>query len=861
MKKLLTLIAILTQVFLYSQFTDNNQAVQDSLAENSLSNKNEDSNQSSNDINDTSFILKEIKITGTDKYSKNQIMRYTGLYEGDPIEIPSMQINTAVKKLWDSKLFSDVEIYLTKIEGKNVYLRINLKALPDLGTVKFVGISKSKGEKLIKENGLKSKSKITDDLRTKLHNNIRTQYANKGFPDAHAIIKEQINPVDSTLVNWNITIDKGPRVKVRSIKISGTKELNASKVRARSFKNTKQKRVYRFWKKSKYIPEKYQEDLTKVVETFQSYGFRDAKIVSDTVIRTDKNNFNISVNVSEGKRYYLGNITFSGNSVYSSEILSKIIGYKKGEPYDAVGLNKKISGSEKNDDIATLYYNNGYVFSSVIPIEKAVRNDTIDVEVKIKEGEQAYWDKVTFSGNTRTHDHVIQRSLRTYPGQLFSKEDIQRTMMELAQMGYFEAQALRPDITPNAETKTVDVNYKLEEKGSNSQVELQGGYGGNRFIGTIGLTFGNFSFNDFFKKKAWKPIPMGDGQSVSLRAQAGSNYQNYSISFTEPWITGKKPTSLTASIYGTFLNYNDYYAVGKNRLYIYGAQVGLTTRLNWPDNYFRLSYGINYQLYSFKNYPFNIANQNSESGYTEWNNGESNNFSFYVTLGRYSAGLDPIFPTMGSEFEVSLKFTPPYSAFNNDDYRKKTDNEKYKWLEYYKIKMKAYWYQELVGKFVLKAGGEFGFLNDYNSNIGIPPFERFYLGGTGLYGNRFDGREIIPLRGYKDATSFGGRSGEDITPLGGGTSYARFMMELRYPVLMGGATKIYALTFVEGGNTWNNNKSFDPFQLKRSAGFGIRIFMPQFGMLGFDFAKGFDNTINSSNPNGWETHFIFGQQF
>ncbi|MDR1876745.1 MAG: BamA/TamA family outer membrane protein, partial [Flavobacteriaceae bacterium] len=768
--------------------------------------------------------------------------------------------NTAVKKLWDSKLFSDVEIFLTQIIDRDAYIRINLKALPDLGTVKFEGISKSKGEKLIKENGLKTKTKITDDLRTKLQNTIRNQYTEKGFPDAGAIIKEEKNPSDSSLINWNISIDKGPRVKVRTIKIVGTKVLKPSKVRARSFKNTKQKRFYRFWKKSKFVADKYEEDLNKVVETFQSYGFRDAKVISDTVIRRNEKNFDIRLEVSEGKRYYLGDITFSGNSAYSSEVLSKVIGYKKGEPYDAVGINKKISGSDKNDDIATLYYNNGYVFANIVPIEKSVRNDTIDIEIKVREGEQAYWDKVTFSGNNKTHDHVIQRSLRTLPGELFSKEDIQRTMMELAQMGYFEAQTLRPDIVPNMETRTVDVDYKLEEKGTNSQIELQGGYGGNRFIGTLGLTFGNFSFNDFFKKKAWKPIPTGDGQSISLRAQAGSNYQNYSVSFTEPWITGKRPTSMTVSLYSTILNYNDYYAEGKNRLNIYGAQAGLTTRLNWPDDYFRLSYGINYQLYSFRNYPFNIADDNS-TGYTTWSNGESNNFSLYATLGRYSAGLDPIFPTIGSEFEVSLKLTPPYSAFNKDaDYENKTDSEKYKWLEYYKIKVRAYWYKELAGKFVLKAGGEFGFLSTYSSRVGVPPFERFYLGGTGLYGNRFDGREIIPLRGYKDATSFGGVSGEDITPLGGGTSYARFIMELRYPVLLGGATKIYALAFAEGGNTWHNNKSFNPFELKRSVGVGVRIFMPQFGMLGFDFAKGFDPTINSGSPNGWETHFIFGQQ-
>ncbi|MDR3273387.1 MAG: outer membrane protein assembly factor BamA [Flavobacteriaceae bacterium] len=855
MKKLLTILLLLSvQIFINAQI-DSTEIV--SVA---------DSTSISQEPSDNSFNIKEIKITGTSKYSRAQIMRYTGLYEGESLEIPGMQINTAVKKLWESKLFADVEIFLTQVIGRDAYLRINLKPLPDLGTVKFGGMSKSKSEKLIKENKLKVKTKITDDLKSKLQNSINEQYTSKGFPDAKVIIKEYPNPKDSTQINWDVTLDKGPRVKVRSINITGTQELSPSKVRSRSFKNTKVKRFYRFWKKSKYVPVKYQEDLNKVVETYQSYGFRDAKVVSEEVKRTNEHNYDIDVNVSEGKRYYLGDITFTGNSAFTTEQLSRVIGYRKGEPYDAVGINSKITGGSdgKNDDISSAYYNNGYVWAQAVPIEKAVRGDTIDLEVRIREGEQASWDRVTFSGNTRTHDHVIERSLYTKPGNLFSKADLQRTMMELAQLGYFEPTAIKPDIIPNPETKTVDVNYGLEEKGS-SQIQLQGGYGGGRFIGTVGLTFGNFSFRDFLKKDAWKPVPLGDGQSISLQAQAGSYYQNYSISFTEPWITGKRPTSLSVSFYTTLLHYNNYYATGNNNLDIYGIQVGLSTRLNWPDDYFRLAYGINYQLYSFKDYPFNIASDNIDpttgASYTTWNNGRSNNFSFYTTLGRYSAGLDPIFPTQGSEVELSLKFTPPYSLLNNRDYKNESENERFKWLEYYKVKFKAYWYQELIGKLVLKAGGEFGFLSAYDKNVGAPPFERFYIGGTGLYGNRFDGREIIPLRGYKDSSSFGNVSGEDITPLGGGSSYARLMLELRYPIIMGAGTKIYGLAFIEGGNAWNNNKSFDPFGLKRSAGTGIRVFMPQFGMLGFDFGYGFDPAINTGKPNGWETHFILGQQF
>lgn len=840
MKKIIAIFAVLVQLNVYAQITENNS-----------NNSNNQIQQNKDTIlPEGTFKLKRILITGVNRYSKQQIMRYIGLYEGDVVEIPGLQMNSVVKRLWESKLFGDVEIFLTKVEGQDAYIRINLKGLPDLGDVKIDGYGKSKTEKFVKDNDLKSKTKITENLRSKVQNSIKSKFIEKGFPDAQAIIQELPNRKDSTMTDWHIKIVKGPRVKVGKITVEGAKELKQGKVIARAFKNTKQKRFWRFWKKSKFIKDKYDEDLQKVIEIYQSYGFRDIKINDEKVSR-EGNNYNINLNITEGKKYYLGNINFVGNSAFSTETLNKILGYKKGDTYDVVGINKKVSGSDKDDDISTAYYDNGYVFSSIIPVEKAVRNDTIDYEIRIKEGEQATYNRVTFQGNTVTHDRVIARSLRTRPGDLFSKSEIKRTLMELAQMGYFEPNAIKPDPVPDPETRTVNLDWKLEEKGS-SQVELQGGYGGGRFIGTLGLTFGNFAFNDFFKKGAWRPVPRGDGQSISLRAQAGSNYQNYSVSFTEPWIGGKRPTSLSVSFYNTMLRYN--LASGPSRLNIFGAQVGITKMLNWPDSYFRFSHGINYQLYDFKNYPFNFGN-------VTLNDGKSNNINYYLTIGRYSAGLDPIFPDNGSDIELSAKFTPPYSLFNGRNYETISTNKKYEILEYYKIKFKAYWYQKLVDKFVLKMGGEFGFLGSYNSKVGMPPFERFYMGGTGLYSNRFDGREIVPLRGYKDATSYGGVTGEDITPYGGGTSYSKFMLELRYPFMMSGQTKIFGLAFAEGGNTWDQNKFFNPFDLKRSVGVGIRIFMPQFGMLGFDFANGLDSALNTGGSNGWETHFILGQQF
>jgi len=662
-------------------------------------------------------------------------------------------------------------------------------------------------------------------------------------------IKETPNPKDPNLVDWEVEIKKQNKVKINSINIENNTEFSDWKIK-KLIKNTKKKFTGRFWKKSKFIQEKYKEDLEKVIDEYRSEGFRDAIITSEKVTTEPDGNLKIDINLNEGKRYYVGNINFNGNSAYPTELLQKIVGYKKGDPYDAVGFNKKVSGSEKDDDIYTLYTNNGYLFSNVTPIEKSVKNDTVNLEVRIVEGEKATWDKVTFSGNTITHDHVIQRMLGTKPGDLFSKEQIKSTYFQLAGLGYFEPQQIDQNVEPNPTNNTANIHWGVVEKGS-SQVELQGGYGGGRFIGTLGLTFNNFSLRNLMNGKWNGIVPQGDGQQISLRAQAGSNYQSYSLSFVEPWISGKRPTALSVSFYYTLLN-STYNGASAN-LNIIGASVGLNKNLTIPDNYFKFSNGLAYQLYKFNNYPFNF-------GTISLNDGQSNNFNYFASFGRYSNGPDPIFPTEGSEFEIAAKFTPPYSLFNNKDYTSLSIAEQYKWLEFYKIKTKAYWYKELIGKLVFKMGGEFGYLGTYNTKVGLPPFERFYVGGTGLNGNRFDGREIVPLRGYQDASSTGGTS-TDITPTGGGTIYNKYVMELRYPITLSQTAKIYGLSFFEAGNTWNDTKEFKPFELKRSAGVGIRIFMPAFGLLGFDFAYGFDKVLNGSQPSGWQTHFIIGQQF
>jgi len=803
----------------------------------------------------SSYILKDIVVDGVKKYTPAQILRFTGLSKGEVVDIPGQKISSAVKKLWETESFSEVEVYVEDVEGQSVVLKFYLQDLMELGEVKFVGkgVGKSKNEKLIKDNNLKPGTKITNDLISSLKNKIPQEYVKKGFADAKITIQDKINANDPNLVDWTIEVAKGKKVKIAKIEFEGNDQVSDAKLRKKGFKETKQKRfgIKGILKPSKFIKDKYEEDKINLISYYNSLGFRDARIVSDSVWRNDKG-FNINVKLNEGKKYYIGDVNFIGNTSYSTEVLQKLLGYRKGEIYDAVGFNKKVGedgGKEDDTDIKSLYLNNGYLFSSVIPVEKAVRGDSIDIEIRIKEGEKATWNRVTWSGNTTTHDHVILRSLRTKPGNLFSKLDIKRTYFDLAGMQFFDPQQIGQDIQPNQQDNTVDVHWTLVEKGS-SQVQLQAGYGGNSFIGTLGLTFNNFSLRNFLKLKDFKPVPQGDGQMLSVQAQAGQYFKNYSLSFTEPWLFGNRPTALSVSLNQSMVNYKDYTG-SSQKLNIFSASAGLNRLLNWPDNYFSLYTGISFQSYNFKNYPFQF-------GSTTVSNGNANNFSFNVGLSRNSAGYDPIFPTTGSNIEATIKFTPPYSLFQNKDYTSMTPQEKYRWMEFYKIKFKADAYNEVIGKLVLRSTAEMGFLDGYNKDLGAPPFERFYVGGTGLFGGRFDGRELVPLRGYENASTEGGSS-TDITPIGGGTIYSRYAAELRYPISMNQTAKIFALTFAEAGNTWNNYSSFNPFQLKRSVGVGIRVYMGAFGLIGFDFAYGFDKTIGGSEPSGWQTHFLMNQ--
>ena len=815
------------------------------------------------------YTIGGIEVTGDTSFSEQTVVAYSGLKKGETVIIPGEQISNAIKKLWGTNLFSSIDIYLTKAVQDTAYLEINLFDLPELNDVKIQGVKKSKTETIIKENKLNKGAKVTDNLIATTRSYLTNKYKKDGFLNAKVTVNttEVKDSIQKSRVNMLVYIDKGEKVKIDKITFDGNNIFSDKKLR-KAMKKTKQKNPIRIFKRSKYIPADYKEDLTKVIDKYKENGYRDARIISDTIVKTDNNDIAINIKVEEGEQYKFGKITFVGNSVYSDAYLHSILRIREGSIYNGVELKKRIADDSKPDaiDITNLYQNSGYLFSTINPVEVSADGNVIDMEIRISEGKPAYFNNVTVTGNDKTNDRVIYRELRTKPGKLYSKADVIRTIRELGQLGFFDAQELTPDIqNPNPNDGTVDINYSVVERGS-SQIELQGGYGGGGFIGTLGLSFSNFAIKDIFKKEAYKPIPMGDGQSLALRLQASRFFQTYSFSFAEPWLGGKRPTQLSTSISQTkqFL-YNPLTRnADKSRSFnITGVSVGLAKRLREPDDYFTLSQSIRFQHYALNNY---------NTGLFTFGNGFSNNLSYTIGLSRNNTQVDPIYPQSGSSFSVSAELSPPYSLFgktdykalkeerasldptNADDYARigEIDQERYRWLEFYKVKFKGDWYTTIVDKLVIKSGLEFGFLGAYNNDRGIIPFDRFFLGGDGLGNYSLDGREVIQLRGYPN---------QSLSSQDGGTIYNKFSLELRYPITLGQQAKIYGLTFMEGGASFDNFRDYNPFNINRSAGFGIRIFMPAFGLLGIDFGYGFDPVPGDTQKNGWETHFIIGQQF
>ena len=793
------------------------------------------------------YILGGITVTGLKKFSEETVKVFTGLRNGQVIKLPGDKLTSAIKKLYESKQFSNVDVYLAKIDGNTVYLQFDVQELPQLNQIQISGIKKSKGKELIKEAELKTGAMVTDNLLVTTKNYFTKKYTDKGYLKTKVNLDIVKDTSDINIVNMNVYIDKGKKIKIKNINFTGNEKLSDKKLR-KAMSNTKQKFPGRFWKGSKYIEEDYQEDLESILDKYSRQGFRDARILSEGITWNKDNTININIELEEGKQYRFADIVFVGNKEYTDDFLKGIVRIDKGDIYNGAVLKERVKGdgTPTSDDLTTLYQDSGFLFAQVNAVETKVENDSITVEIRIREDEKARIKKVTVSGNDKTNDHVIFRELRVKPGDLFSRSNIIRSIREIGQLGFFD-QNVTPDVQPDYQNKTVDINFNVAERGG-SQIELQGGYGGGSFIGTLGLSFNNFSIRNLFNKEAYKPLPMGDGQALSLRLQTSRTFSTYSFSFTEPWLGGRKPKSLSFSVYSSnqFQINPQTFDVDRSRsLGIVGASIGLGQRLNWPDDFFQLSQSISYQSFNLNNYGFRV-------GTDVLNNGTLNNLSYSATISRNSAGPGPIFPTYGSEFSFGVKATLPYSLFSDRDYSQLEAGEKYKWLEYYKLNARGKWYTSFTDKLVLMTNAEMGFLGFYNPEIGLSPFERYFVGGDGIAVFQLDGREVIGLRGYEN---------NRLSSQDGGSIYNKFQLELRYSITDSPSASIYTLGFLEAGNSYDNFSSFNPFELKRSAGLGIRIFMPAFGLLGIDFAHGFDPLPGFTEKSGWQTHFIIGRQF
>ena len=810
------------------------------------------------------YELGEITVTGVKSFSPQTVVAYAGLKKGQRIQIPGEEISTTINKLWKLELFSDIEFFITKIEGEVVDLELYIQELPTLSEYTIKGVKKGKIETIVKDTDIKKGKKLSKNFLATTKNYIENKFKKEGFLNAKVTIDTKADTTDVNNQKMLVSVDRGDRVKVSSISFEGNEVYKPKKLR-KKLKNTRLEFPGRFWKRSKYIEADFEEDLKKLLDFYKEKGYRDARIISDSIV-VDDNKIDVVVKVQEGNKYYFGNVDFIGNSVYSDAQLSRVLGIKAGDTYNGVLLRKRIADQTKpdGDDLTNLYQNNGYLFSSINPVEVSAVNDTINFEVRITEGKPAYFNRISVKGNDRTNDHVIYREIRTRPGELYSKDKVVRSVRELGQLGFFDAEQISPDfkdVDPNA--GTVDIEYGLVEKGA-SQIELQGGYGGGGFIGTLGLSFNNFSMRNIFNKKEYKPVPMGDGQQLALRLQASRFFETYSFSFSEPWLGGEQPVRFSTSISQTTqYRYNFTTGLADKSQYfkIRGINFGLAKRLQVPDDYFTLSQTIGYQYFDLNNY---------YTGLFTFGDGVSNNLFYAIALSRNNTYTNPIFPTGGSTFTIGAKLTFPYSLVNNIDYgnlknlaayqdasgnpdQAKIDQERFKWLEYYKLNFEGTWYTRIIDKLILRTHAEFGFLGAYNPDRGNIPFERYFLGGDGLQQYAMDGRETIALRGYEN---------QSLSSRDGSTVYNKFSLELRYPITLKPSASIYALSFLEAGNGYDNFREFNPFNSKRSAGFGIRIFMPAFGLLGIDFGYGFDSEVpNDLNPNGWETHFIIGQQF
>tara|TARA_Y100000589_G_scaffold331917_1_gene387903 strand:- start:21583 stop:24060 length:2478 start_codon:yes stop_codon:yes gene_type:complete len=792
--------------------------------------------------NPKEYFIGGIDVEGTKFLDNKTLIQLSKLEVGSKIMVPGDELTKASKILWQQGLFSNVQIKVKSIQSNTIFLTLFLEERPRLSKFKFNGLKRSEIDAIRDKIKLARGKIITENVIINTKNIIANHFKEKGFLNISTSIDQEVDTITKNHVIILLNIDKGKKVKIGNINFEGNSTFSNKRLK-RLMKDTKEKKFFRIFKASKFLEEAYETDKENIILKYNEKGLRDAKVISESTSYIDEEEIlNIEIKINEGKTYYFGDITFVGNTKYSDNELAALVGIKKGDIFDQSVLETRVLGSPDSRDVHSIYLDNGYLFSQVTPIETEIRNDTIDIEIRIFEGLQARINRVSVSGNSKTNDHVIIREIRTKPGDLFSRSDIMRSQREIATLNYFDPEKLNIDVDPNQEDGTVDLNYIVEEK-SSDQIELQGGYGADRIIGTFRVSFNNFSAKNIFKNGAWTPLPSGDGQRLSLSATSnGVQFQSYNISFTEPWLGGKKPNSLTIGAYHSITS-NGLEREDENRgvFKVTGASFGLGKRLKWPDDFFTLYQNISLKKYLVDQYSFG-----------NFDDGTFYNMSYSFVLGRNSVD-QPTFPRKGSNMKLSIQLTPPYSILDGiDNYSESEIEDLNTWVEYHKWNFGANWFNSLADKLVLKTNLEFGLIGKYSNDKELTQFERFYVGGDGLSGYAVDGREVIALRGYEN---------NSLSPTNGATIYNKYTLELRYALSLNPQSPIFALAFLEAGNTWNMFNKFNPFNIKRSAGVGIRMTIPMMGIMGVDWGYGFDEITGSPTSSGSQFHFSINQQF
>lgn len=807
-----------------------------------------------------------IEVTGVgDHYDPETLLQLAGLSVGASIKIPGDAITKAIKRLYGHGLFSDITISLDRVVGDKAYLLMHLTERHKLSQINYVGVKKSEETKLKEKINQLPGSQVTDNMIANLKRIIEKYFKEKGYYNIDIKVIQRDDPEKENFVILDVVIERKSKIKISEIVINGNHEIKAGKLKA-AMKKTKEKSLINFFKSAKYIEANYEEDKYNLLDKFNEKGYRDAAIISDSVVQVSPERVKIYIDVEEGNKYYFNNITWVGNTIENSEFLSRLLNIKKGDVYNKKYFDERLSSDD--DAVGNVVYSNrGYLFYRSMPVETIVGKDSIDVEIRIVEGPQASVNRVFIKGNDRTHEHVVRRELYVYPGELFSREDIMRSLRELANLGHFDPEQIKPDVLPNQETGTVDIGFSVVEK-ANDKIELSGGWGAGMIIGSVGLTFTNFSIRNIFNLESYRPLPQGDGQTLSLKAQTnGKYYTSFSVSFREPWLGGKRPNSLSISAFysrqtGYSNSYYNSYYVNSNRpsdmyddrelMTTFGVSVGLGRRIKWPDDYFTMTNEVSYQRYNLKNWRYYLIS-----------NGNSNNLSFSTTIRRSSID-NPLYTKSGSDFMLSLNFTPPYSWFTNTNYANTNikEQDKYRFIEFHKWKFQGKVFVPLDKnqKLVLYTGVQYGYLGHFDKNK-RSPFEGFEMGGDGMSGYSLYGREYIGLRGYQNGSLTNAGSSFIAPNASDASLYSKLTMEVRYPISLAQSATIYALAFLEAGNSWYELKDFEPFNLYRSAGVGLRVFLPMFGLLGIDWGYGFDSVPGRSGAAGSQLHFVLGQEF